>query len=49
MGRDHIEDLGVDGNIILKLIFKRWDGSAVWIDLAEDRAVVNAVLNRRVS
>jgi hypothetical protein len=24
--RDHLEDLGVDGMIILKLILKKWNG-----------------------
>jgi hypothetical protein len=30
--RDHLGDLGVDRNIILKLIFKKWDGEA-WTGL----------------
>jgi hypothetical protein len=49
--RDHLGDPGVDGRIILKWIFKKWDGSMDWIELAQDRdkwrALVNAVMNLR--
>jgi hypothetical protein len=45
-------DPGVDGRIILKRIFKKWDGDTDWIELAQDRdrwwALVNAVMNLRI-
>ena len=35
--KDHLEDTGKDGGIILKRIFKEWDGNVDWIYLAQDR------------
>jgi len=36
--RDHLEDLGTDGRIVLKWIFKNWIGKGMdWIDLPQDR------------
>jgi hypothetical protein len=32
MERDHMEDLGLDGKVILKWIFRKWDGEA-WTGL----------------
>jgi hypothetical protein len=49
---DHVGDSRVDGRIILKWIFKKWDGRMNWIELAQDRdrwrAVVNGVMDLRV-
>jgi hypothetical protein len=49
---NHLGDPGVDGRIILKWIFKKWDGGMDCIELAKDRdrwrALVNAVMNLRV-
>ena len=49
---DHSNYLGVDGRIILKWIFKKWNGDMDWIDLASDRdiwwALVNVVMNLQV-
>jgi hypothetical protein len=50
-GEHHLENLGVDGSVILKLIFEKWGGGMDWNDLAQNRdrwrAVVNAVMNLR--
>jgi hypothetical protein len=50
--RDHLENPGVNGRIILRWIFSKWNGDMDWI-LAQDkdkwRAVVNAVMNLRVA
>ena len=49
--RVHLEDLVVDGRIILKWILEKWDRD--WFDVAQDRdrwwALVNAIMNLRVS
>jgi len=46
---DHLEDLGIEGRIILKLILKNTMWIMHWIDLTQDRvkwqAVVNVVMN----
>ena len=51
--RDNLQDLGLDGNIILKLIVKKWDEGMEWIYLAQYRGrwwvLVSAVKNLRVS
>jgi transposase len=51
-GRRPLGRPGVDGRIILKWIFKKWNGGMDWIELAQDkgrwRALVNAVMNLRV-
>jgi len=50
-GRDHLENLGIDGKIILKFMLEKWDGSIVWIGITQHRnrwrAYVNAVIDLR--
>jgi hypothetical protein len=44
-----LEDLCIDGCIILKLIFKKLNGSIDWIDVDQDsdgwQALLNALMN----
>jgi len=49
-----LADPGIDGRIILRWIFRKWDVVGMdWIELAEDRdkwrTLVNAVMNLRGS
>ena len=50
---NHLEFPGIDGRIILKWIFWKWDKGRDWIVLAQKRymwqALVNVVMNLRVS
>ena len=50
--RDRLDDPDIDGRIIFKWIFRKWDGCMDWIDMNQSRdrwrAVVNAVMNFRV-
>ena len=37
-GKSHLGDSGVDGRIILRWIFRKWDvGDVDWIEVAQDR------------
>jgi len=37
-GKRPLGNPGIDGRIILKWIFRKWDKGRDWIDLAEDRS-----------
>jgi hypothetical protein len=48
--RDHLENPGIDRRVILKWIFRKWDGGKDWIDVVQKnrdgwQALVNAVMN----
>jgi hypothetical protein len=51
-GKSHWGNPGIDGSIILRWIFRKWDGGMEWIELAQVRdrwwVLLNAVMNLRV-
>ena len=51
--RDQLGDQGLDGRIILRWIFRKWDEGMDWIELAQGRnrwrVLLNAVMNLRVT
>jgi hypothetical protein len=53
MERDHLVDPGVEGRITLRRIFRRWDVGVWtglgWVKIDRWRALVNAIMNLRVS
>jgi hypothetical protein len=51
--RDHLGDPGIDGRVILRWIFRKWNVRSMdWIELAQNRdrwrAFVTAVMNFQV-
>jgi hypothetical protein len=47
--RHYLENIAVDGHVMLKWIFQKWNGDMDWSDLTKDidrcRAFVNSVMN----
>ena len=43
--RDHLEDLGVDGKVILKCVLKQWKGDLDWIVMAFNRDMWRVFVN----
>jgi len=50
--REHLEDPRVDGEIILRWIFRKWYGGSrtglIWLRIGRWQDLVNAVINLRV-
>jgi hypothetical protein len=50
--RDHLEDRGIEGRIIIRCILRKWEGGMAWIDVTQDKgrwqALVNVVMNLQI-
>jgi hypothetical protein len=50
--RRHLDDLGLEGRLILRWVFRKWDGGMDWINLAQGRdrcrAFADVIVNLRV-
>jgi len=44
MERDHLKDQVVYGRLILRWIFRKWNGDTDWIDVPENRDRCRALL-----
>jgi hypothetical protein len=51
--KDHFQDTGLDGRVVTKWMFKKWDGSSwtglIWLRKGTGRALLDAVLYLLVS
>jgi len=43
--RDRLEDTNLYGRIILRWIFREWNGSVDWVELTQDRDRCRALVN----
>jgi len=50
--RDHLEGPGVDGRILLRSIFRKWDGGwtgLIWLRIGTGGGLLYAVMSLRVA
>jgi hypothetical protein len=51
--RDHFQDTGLDGRVVIKWMFKKWDGGSwtalIWLRKGTGSALLNAAMDLLVS